>query len=189
MDCIEGKCIFDLKMHKEHDVALILFKDFTRLMCDTFPIFPLDTSNLQRGKMLCRLGYPFPEFTNFEYDEDKDLIKWNDTGRKATPLFPSEGMLTRFVSDNQGDRFAFELSTPGLRGQSGGPAFDIEGKVWGMQFQTVHLDLDFDVDQEVLRSGISKRVTDSAFLHVGRCIHIDVLKTFMSENNVSFKEE
>jgi len=188
-NCIEGGADLELKKHKEYDVALILFKGFTRLICDTFPIFPSDTSVLQQGKILCRLGFPFPEFTNFEYDKDKDQIKWNDTGRKGTPRFPMEGMLTRFVLDNQGNRFAFELSTPGLRGQSGGPAFDMEGKVWGMQFQTCHLDLNFDVDKEVLRRGIKERVTDSAFLHVGRCIHIDVLKTFMSENNVSFKEE
>jgi len=189
MNCIEGGTDLECKKHNEYDVALILFKGFTRLMCDTFPTFPSDTSILQQGKTLCRLGYPFPEFTNFEYVKDKDQIKWNNTGRKGTPRFPIEGMLTRLVLDKQGNRYAFELSTPGLRGQSGGPAFDIEGKVWGMQFQTSHLDLNFDVDQEVLRRGIKKRVTDSAFLHVGRCIHVDVLKTFMSENNVSFKEE
>lgn len=189
MNCVEGGTRLELKKHKEHDVALILFKSFTRLMCDTFPIFPSDTSSLQQGKILCRLGFPFPEFTNFEYDQAKDQIKWNDADRKVTPRFPIEGMLTRFVQDNQGNRFAFELSTPGLRGQSGGPAFDIEGKVWGMQFQTAHLDLDFDVDQEVIRKGNKKHVTDSAFLHVGRCIHVDVLKSFMKDHNVSFQED
>ncbi len=189
VNCIEGEARFKLKKHKEYDIALIAFEGFTRLMCDTFPIFPSDTSSLQQGKMLCRLGFPFPEFTNFEYDKDMDQIKWNNTGRKSTPRFPIEGMLTRFVSDNQGNRFAFELSTPGLRGQSGGPAFDIEGKVWGVQFQTHHLDLNFDVDLEVLRQGIKKQVKDSAFLHVGRCIHVDILKSFMQENNVSFREE
>ena len=98
-------------------------------------------------------------------------------------------MITRRLLDSEGQVYGFEISTPGLRGQSGGPAFDTEGKIWVMQFATKHLDLDFDVDQEVLRKGIKEHVTDSAFLHVGGCIHIDVVKAFMKENNVQFTED
>jgi hypothetical protein len=188
MDCVDKLSGFQLIRNKKYDVALVRFEGFTQLKCDTFPTFPADTSKLQRGEAICRVGFPFPEFTNYEYDKDSDKIKWNNTGRKGNPLFPIEGMLTRFVSGKQGEIFAFELSTPGLRGQSGGPAFDVDARVWGMQFQTAHLDLDFDVDQEVLRQGIKRQVKDSAFLHVGRCIHVDVLKSFMRENNVSFVE-
>src|SRR5688572_32992035 len=98
-------------------------------------------------------------------------------------------MLTRHLRDNDGQVFGFEMSTPGLRGQSGGPVFDINGKVWGMQSATNHLDLDFDVNQDVVRNGTIKRVQDSAFLHVGHCIHVDTLKSFMKENGVRFQEE
>ncbi|MEE8470958.1 MAG: serine protease, partial [Dehalococcoidia bacterium] len=63
------------------------------------------------------------------------------------------------------------------------------GKVWGMQSATAHLDLDFDIDQEVMRGGLPKRVQDSAFLHVGHCIHVDVLKSFMRTHDVRFNEE
>ena len=189
MNCVKGNLQLHVIKHEELDIALLKFKDYDRLLCDSFPTFPSDSSILKQGKVLCRLGFPFPEFKNFAYDKDTDNIIWTDTGRKDTPSFPIEGMLTRHVADNKNNIIGFELSTPGLRGQSGGPAFDIEGKVWGMQFQTVHLDLNFDVDQEVLRKGLKKRVVDNAFLHVGRCIHVDVLKSFMKEKNVSFTED
>ena len=104
-----------------------------------------------------------------------------------TPRFPIEGMVTRHVSDSN-NVIGFEMSTPGLRGQSGGPVFDTDGKVWGMQAQTAHLDLDFDINQKVMRSGKEKHVEDFAFFHVGRCIHVDVLKSFMNDNNVNFSE-
>jgi hypothetical protein len=188
INCVEGNLEFQIIKHKEVDVALIKFQAYTRLLCDTFPIFPSDTSSLQQGKFLCRLGFPFPEFTNFKYDKDKDQIIWTDTGRKDTPRFPIEGMLTRHVADDKGNIVGFELSTPGLRDQSGGPAFDIDGKVWGVQCQTAHLDLNFDIDQKVMRKGIEKRITDSPFLHTGRCVHIDILKSFMKDNNVQFTE-
>lgn len=189
MNCVEGDLKFSFIIHKKYDVALINFKDYSRLLCDAFPVFPLDTSSLLPGKYLCRLGYPFPEFRNYAYDDKTDMVNWTDTGKETTPRFPIEGMVTRRLLDTERKGYGFEMSTPGLRGQSGGPAFDVEGKVWGMQFATGHLDLDFDVDQEVLRSGTKKHVTDSAFLHVGVCIHVDVLKSFMRENNISFSEE
>jgi len=187
-NCIEGDLNFKWVKHKQYDIALIKFENFTRLLCNVFPIFPADTSSLQPGKFLCRIGYPFPEFTNFEYDKNSNQINWTSSGRQSSPRFPIEGMVTRLVLDKQGKVFAFELSTPGLRGQSGGPAFDSDGKVWGMQFQTVSLDLDFDVDQEVIRKGVKKHVTDSAFLHVGRCIHVDIIKSFLKDNSVTFIE-
>lgn len=189
MNCVEGDLKLNFIIHKKYDVALIKFKDYSRLLYDTFPLFPLDTSSLLPGKYLCRLGYPFPEFRNYAYDDKADMINWTDTGKETTPRFPIEGMVTRRLLDKERKVYGFEMSTPGLRGQSGGPAFDVGGKVWGMQFATGHLDLDFDVDQEVLRHGTKKHVTDSAFLHVGVCIHIDVLKSFMKENNVSFTED
>lgn len=57
-----------------------------------------------------------------------------------------------------------------------------------MQSATNHLDLNFDVDMPVLRNGQARHVRDSAFLHVGHCVHIDVLKEFMRDNDVRFEE-
>ncbi len=188
INCVEGNLRFKIIKHNKYDVALVKFEDYSRLLCDAFPVFPADTSELQQGKYLCRLGFPFPEFSNFAYDDKANKIAWTSTGRMETPRFPIEGMVTRHVLDDKGVIFAFEMSTPGLKGQSGGPAFDVQGKVWGMQFATNHLDLDFDINQEVLRQGKKKHVADSAFLHVGYCIHVDILKSFMKENGANFSE-
>lgn len=189
VSCIEGPLDLEIIPHATLDVALLHFKTFTKLLCTTFPIFPKDTINLKQGKFLCRLGFPFPEFTNFEYMQNTDTIDWTAIGRTDTPSFPIEGMLTRHIISETGQVVGFELSTPGLRGQSGGPAFDIEGKIWGMQSATNHLDLNFDVNIDVIRNGEKKNVRDSAFLHVGHCIHIDVLRSFMQQHNVLFQEQ
>lgn len=187
MNCVEGTLNFEIRPHPELDVALIHFINYKKLGCNSFPEFAANGADLKQGKFLCRLGFPFAEFSNYAYDAGTDKIHWTDTGRVDTPRFPIEGMVTRNV--NMNDRLVgFELSTPGLRGQSGGPAFDTDGVIWGMQSMTGHLDLDFDVNQEVIRSGRKKKVSDSAFLHVGFCIHIDILKSFMKENNVEFQE-
>jgi hypothetical protein len=169
------------------DIALVKFDHFTALHCTTFPVFASVGADLKPGKFLCRLGFPFPEFSNFEYDQAADEIRWTATGRQATPWFPIEGMVTRNLSDGT-TIVGVEMSTPGLRGQSGGPLFDVDGRVWGIQSATNHLDLDFDVDQEVVRQGEKKRIRESAFLHVGHCVHVDVAKEFMRTHSVAFDE-
>lgn len=188
VNCIQGQLNLKIEPHPTLDVALLKFSDFTQLNCSSFPLFASNGVDLKQGKSLCRLGFPFPEFTNYSYDSASESINWNHQGREDSPRFPIEGMVTRHIGGSQNTITGFELSTPGLRGQSGGPAFDSEGRVWGMQSATNHLDLNFDVDMSVVRDGKKKHVTDSAFLHVGQCIHVDVLKAFMREKDVGFTE-
>jgi hypothetical protein len=187
-NCVVGDLNIDIKIHKEVDVALIHFNNYSKLLCDTFPVFISDNSFIKAGRSVCRLGYPFAEFTNYEYIKEEDKIQWTTEGKKETPYFPVEGMVTRQLLNKEGKLIGFELSTPGLRGQSGGPAFDVNGRVLGMQAATAHLDMNFDVKQDVFRTGKKKKVEDYAFLHVGHCIHVSILKEFMTENGVKFEE-
>ena len=188
-NCVQGTLTVDpVKFHPTQDVALLKIGG-GKLLVDEFPVFARDAAELEPGNFLCRLGFPFPEFTNFAYNVTSDTIEWNDSGRKNTPRFPIEGMVTRNVIDpNSNEILGFEMSTPGLRGQSGGPAFDTDGKVWGMQSSTRHYDLDFDVDLEVMRNGVPAKVKDSAILHVGRCVHVGVLTAFMTDQGVHFDQ-
>ena len=95
-------------------------------------------------------------------------------------------MVTRFLADSEGV-WGIELSTPGLKGQSGGPLFDGHGVVYGMQSATNHLHLGFDVkNKEVVSNGEKIKVTNQPFLHVGHCIHVDIIKKFLTEKGIQF---
>lgn len=188
MGAFDGATTVKIITHPEFDLALLHFTGFVKLHCDSFPSFPSDTTGFKPGRFLCRLGFPFPEFSNFAFDPVTETISWTNTGNPNSPRFPIEGMVTRGLLSVKGQRYGFELSTAGLRGQSGCPAFDREGRVWGVQSATAHLDLDFDVDQQVLRQGQAKHVRDHAFLHVGNCIHVDVIRAFLRDNDVAFNE-
>jgi len=139
---------------------------------------------------LCRLGFPFPEFSNFKYNENKDDIEWTVEGKANTPRFPIEGMITRKLLGADGSTIGIEISTPGLKGQSGGPLFDYEGIVYGMQSSTHHLHLGFDMKNIKVKEGSkTNKVSDHPFLHLGNCIHVDVIKGFLKENNIKFYED
>lgn len=191
VDCINGASNnLKVKAHDTLDLALIQFVGGT-IAANEFAKFPKNTGGLTPGKSLCRIGYPFPEFSNFEFNPATRDISWNNKGQSHTPLFPLDGMVTRKLSMDVNDKkeiVGFEMSTPGLRGQSGGPALDREGLVWGMQSRTAHFYLGFDVQQTVMKDGKKQNVKDSAFLHVGHCIHVDAIKNFLSYNNVEFEE-
>lgn len=188
VNCFERyqKPIIDF--HPTQDLALLRFENYGRLLYRTHATFLGDSSLIKSGRSLCRLGYPFPEFTNFRYNTSTDDIEWTTSGRNTSPRFPIDGIVTRLLQEN-GEITGIEMSTPGLRGQSGGPLFDPKGLIYGMQSSTRHLHMGFDIeDREVLVNGRKSRVSNYPFLNVGQCIHVDIIKTFLRQKGVTFYE-
>ena len=175
--------------HPTLDLAILIFKGFNSKQYSTHATFLKDSSQAKQGRYLCRLGYPFPEFNNFEYNASLDDIGWIATGNPNSPRFPLDGIITRFVGvDNQ--IAAIEMSTPGLRGQSGGPLFDRDGIVYGMQHLTSHLHLGFDLkEKEIVQDGKKTKISNYPFLHVGHCVHVDKIKEFLKEHGVKYYEQ
>ena len=190
VDCVDSMSGFTFHLHPTLDLAIIKFNDYKKLHYTQFARFLKDDKTLLQGKFLCRLGFPFPEFTNYTYNSSTDDIEWTSTGINISPRFPIEGMVTRFLADQPHGLYGIELSTPGLRGQSGGPLFDSNGVVHGMQFSTKHLHLGFDlVDKEIMVNGTMKKVSDYSFIHLGQCIHVNAIKAFLQQHNVRYYEE
>jgi hypothetical protein len=189
VDCVDQITNLKFHLHPTHDLALIKFEGFNKTLFNSTPVFKKAENEIQPGAMLCRLGFPFPEFTNYELNHQAQALQWSANGNPRSPRFPIDGMLTRFLGDNSGKIYGMELSTPGLRGQSGGPLFDAEGKICGMQSRTKHLHLGFDIEEKaIIAHGKSKKVNDYAFIHLGECIHVSVIKEFLNTNQVSFDE-
>jgi len=189
IDCVDSMSGFTWHMHPKVDLAILKFNDFKTLHYKNYALFKKDSSQIKQGEFLCRLGFPFPEFNNFRYNEATDDIEWTNTGVNGSPRFPIEGMITRFLAEDN-KLFGIEMSTPGLKGQSGGPLFNADGIVYGMQFSTKHLHLGFDiVEKEILLNNKIKKVSDYSFIHLGQCIHVDTIKEFLAEKNVKFYEE
>ncbi|ODS81751.1 MAG: hypothetical protein ABS46_10675 [Cytophagaceae bacterium SCN 52-12] len=187
-ESVTGDYQLVIHRHPVYDLAIVRFVGYSGVKYRGFATFLKDEQKVRPGRSLCRLGYPFPEFTNYRLNTDIDDIEWSQEGKVGTPGFPIDGIITRQVAD-QGGIFGIEMSTPGLRGQSGGPLFDKEGIVYGMQSATQHLHLGFDqVNREVISDGVRKRVSNYPFLNVGRCVHVRIIKEFLREKGVKFYE-
>jgi hypothetical protein len=127
------------------DIALARLENFNPSEVSTFPTFWNPEVELPRGKSLCKLGFPFHSIdATFDLDTSHFTLA---PGSLPIPRFPIEGMHTRVAilqAQNSSRSAEFiEVSTPGLRGQSGGPVFDIKGLVCGIQSRTFSFPLGF----------------------------------------------
>lgn len=189
MNCVDKMEGFEIILHPTEDAAIVKFRGFEKLPYIEYAIFLKDSSLIKQGKFLCRLGFPFPEFMNFKYNEENDDIEWTKDGKNDSPRFPIEGMITRGLLNADGNKIGIEMSTPGLRGQSGGPLFDENGIIYGMQSSTHHLHLGFDIKDKEIREGSKlKKVSNHPFLHLGNCVHADIIKSFLKEKEIKFYE-
>ena len=71
IDCVDKMSGYTVSKHPDFDLAILKFNDFSTIKYSGHAIFPKETSGIKQGKFLCRLGFPFPEFSNFLFDEKK----------------------------------------------------------------------------------------------------------------------
>jgi len=162
---------------KEADIALCHLSGFDPAAVGGYPTFKDPSKAIDAGTSLCRLGFPFlevkPQYANGQFQ----------LGTLTLTYFPNEGILTRIVAvrDDPRDFIGFiETSSPGLRGQSGGPIFDSKGIVWGIQSHTGHLPLGFSPP---IPGGNAGEV-EHQFLNVGRGAHPATIVGLLTKFNV-----
>jgi S1-C subfamily serine protease len=157
------------------DLALCKLENFTGI--STYPTFKDPSKGVDPGTSLCRLGFPFTDVTvthngtAFSVDASKAVF------------FPNEGMFTRTITFSTNPLVAhIETSSPGLRGQSGGPIFDRKGIIWGIQSVTGHLALGFS---PAVPNGKVGEV-EHQFLNVGRGAHPETMANLLQGQGIAF---
>jgi hypothetical protein len=142
-----------------------------------------DPASVMEGRSLCRIGFPFHDATSAWDVTTGQFVLAQDV--LPVPFFANEGIYSRQINidDGQGHMARMiETSSPGLRGQSGGPLFDADGNVWGIQSRTVHHNLGFDV--QAIQNG--RQVEIPQFLNAGWATHPETLTRFLQDHNVRF---
>ncbi len=174
-------------INRQIDIAIVKLADFKSDAISEYPAFR-DPETLHPGTSVCRLGFPFaPVATDFDEATRSFRIR---QGVLPLPFFPNDGIHTRNISrgmskDDKVEMLYIETSTPGLRGQSGGPIFDTAGRVYAMQVQTNHIPLGFHPTAEY--GGQS--VVENQFMNVGVAVHGKVLQQLMRRHGVKFNVE
>ena len=187
MNCFENGTLGQIIFHNNYDLAVIKFSNFDGVNTKVFPVFR--DKFIEPGESVCKLGFPWPIYDCFRFDSKTNNIKIKKEASFDTPAFPIDGMITRLITDESGTEFAFETSTPGLRGQSGGPVFDKYGNVLGIQSATTSLDLMFDIDTNVIRHNKEVHVSEKQFINLGIAISSKVIMKFLDDNHIKYNRK
>lgn len=174
-------------MDLQADVAITQLSGIQNLNVTEFPKLAGAKRPLMPGMTMCRLGFPF-NVINAKFDEStQDFVV---PPLASIPMFPNDGIHTRVAIDvhppNNRQVGFIETTSPGLRGQSGGPIFDKDGVVWAVQSKTASLPLGFNTEYE---SEGRKRQAPEQFIHVGLGTHIQHIRELLTSRGVTFSEQ
>ena len=172
----------------EIDIALCKLEGFRPDMIKEYPVFK-DPSKMRPGTSLCRIGFPFiKDVTEFEESTSSFRIK---KGVLPMAFFPNEGIHTRNIltgksSDGGFEKLYVETSSPGIKGQSGGPIFDRNGFIAGMQAFTEHFALDF---RPTVINEKGETVEENQFVNFGVGVHVKTIKSILDSKGIRYDEE
>lgn len=167
------------------DIAIGKIESFDGGSIANYPVFKNPASDMLPGTSLCKLGFPF-HLVTATFDQNLDQFRFAD-GTLPIPFFPLDGIFTRFAilkDEISGREIKYlETSTPGLKGQSGGPIFDTDGHIWALQSYTTHLPLGFNPS---ISQG-NKNIEEYQFLNVGCGTHVEEIVNFLKENDIKIQ--
>ena len=162
--------IDEILLDGKSDIGVLKLKNFS--LPENITPVTFRSGEVEAGELLCRVGFPFVDDVqiNSLSNEDFEIVNLF-----PVPLFVNEAMVSRF---NQTPNARFiETSSPGLKGQSGGPLVDVNGYVCGMQISTSHYPLGF--------TGKGR----NQVLNVGRAVHLDTILAFLDAQNIPHQRE
>lgn len=175
--------LVDVAIHPTVDLAIGRLDPFDPTWVTSYPVFKDPTKDFAPGASLCKYGYPFATATAI-WDQVSGRFQ---VQAHPLPIFPIEGIFTRSVEVRNPNvtkpypAMYVETSSPGLRGQSGGPTFDVHGAVWAIQSQTHHFALGFNPAVPNATNG----ETEHQFLNVGWGVHSVTVIGMLNELNIA----
>ena len=168
-------------VNRQIDIALMKLENLNDVK--TYPVFRTPESIIP-GTSVCRLGFAFSEVKS-EFLKDTKAFTI-PKGILPLTFYPTEGMHTRDivegVTQDGFDRIFVDTSSPSFRGQSGGPLYDTEGRIYGINVRTQIRRLDFD---NVMRPR-DELLPEKQYANFGQAVHVRTLIEIMKKNNVSF---
>jgi hypothetical protein len=79
LNSVDGFKNLKIHMHPFLDLAIIQFQNYETKRYQSCAQFVQDEYSIRQGEYLCRLGYPFPEFNNYAYNDTTDDVQFTQT--------------------------------------------------------------------------------------------------------------
>jgi hypothetical protein len=134
---------FRILHHPTHDLSVLVFENYGKRLYKSYARFAKDPSCFKPGTSVCKIGYINPQFTNYVFDAGKNELAFTNYVDRDPVFYPVEGIITRPLILGY-YTYALETSTPGLKGQSGGPLINSKGDVCGLNINVSSLEFQYN---------------------------------------------
>lgn len=177
----QNPIVKDAKGIAEVDLGIARLEPFDASRVKAFPVI-VNPDHIRMGTSLVRLGFPFHSLEPTFSEAEGFVIP---PGALPVPFFPIDGIATRNVNVTGGPKRGFpvqflETSSPGLKGQSGGPIIDRDANIWGIQSKTQSFSLDFEPRVP------NKNTREHQFLNVGWGTHASTIVGYLTQLGIKF---
>lgn len=162
IDIAENPGKVNIIKHEYLNLAIIKFSNPEKVLIQKFPKF---NSSYEIGESTCTLGFAFPEYSAFTYDNDKEILISNFKIMNF-PAFPVSSIITRNIFDAKENISMFELSSPIEHGMEGSPILNTKGEILGI--------------------AIGNKKAGYQTLSYG--INTSEITKFLKENNIKYEE-
>ncbi len=179
----DGVMISEVTVDRKIDIALVKLVNFKPEMVPNYPVFA-DPDSISLGTSVCRLGHPFFDPPS-DFDPVRNAFRIPKIDSDAA-LFVNDGIVSKILTVKKAGNSAFDAtyvdtSTPGYKGQAGGPIVDMKGRVCAMQINTLALPFGFRTTGEG-----EKNPVEDQFCCVGRGVHVKTIKQFLDSKNIRY---
>lgn len=183
----DGVRISNIYVNRQVDIAVGKLEPFNPDWVRNYPVFR-DPDGLRIGTSVCRAGYAFVNI-NATWDDATSSFRIPRINNDEL-IFPNEGIHTRTIKRGNSKDGNYEIryvetSSPGLKGQSGGPIFDTRGRIYAMQIKTAHIPLGFHPSVEY----DGQTVVENQFLNVGIGLHVKTIRSVLDSRHVRYEAE
>lgn len=180
----QPNAILENYIYGEHDLALFRINPAVLDENSIYPKF-INPKHISPGTSLCKLGFPFVE-VKATFDERTQQFVF-PKNLLPLPLFPMEGIYTRNMhrgmSGDGIDILFLETSSPGVKGQSGGPMFDTAGNIYAIQSQNMTVNLGYKGTIE--ENGL--KIEENQFLNVGIGVHPLTIEKLLQKHGIKYE--
>ena len=168
IDVAKNPGSLEIIKHPYLDLAIIHIKTYDKLLVDSIPKFA--KKRLSIGESVCTIGFAYPEYEAFKYDNEKFKITSNYTFMNF-PAFPTDGIIQRHIIDKENNISMYEMSNLIALGQEGGPVLNKKGLICGMicGFKAIQ---DF-----------------AGTIRIGIAINNEAIMKFLDEHNIKYEVE
>ena len=179
--------INNVMANRQADILVGKLEPFNPAWVTDYPVFA-DPDHMRIGTSVCCGGFPFINITP-EFLEDKKVFRIPKLVAENL-FYPVQGIYAHTedkgkTADGSCNLKFIEVASPVLKGHSGGPIFDRDGRVLGMQIFTEHRSMDLHPTAEL----DGQKYIENQFFNLGIGLHVSSIFEMMDRRGVRYFKE